>query len=160
FPILSFSQPFSKEPLMSPRSLRTLVLGVVAFVLAPAAYGQGTEKYLPSGSQVFAQADPHEMHAAAYKQTVLGKNLSGELGKCLYAVYKHALLAAELYAAQEKQIPQEKIDLAKKGLSFLEKFDGLSFGLEVSSADPPEGHVVLVLNKMGADLPEYVDKLL
>jgi hypothetical protein len=145
---------------MSPRSLRTLVLGVLAFVFVPAAHGQGTEKYLPSGSQVFVQVDPYSMHEAAYKQTVLGKNMTGDLGKCLYAVYKHALLAAELYGLQEKKVTEEQIEVAKKGLALLEKFDGMAFGLEVASADPPTGHVVLVLNKMGGELPELVEKIL
>jgi hypothetical protein len=142
---------------MSPRSLWAVVLAVT---VVPAVHAQGTEKYLPSKSQIFAQLDPRAMHDAAFKQTLIGKNMNGELGKCLYAVYKHATLAAELYAAQEKQVPAEQIELAKKALKLLEKFDGMAFGLEISSADPPQGHVVLVLNKMGDELPEFAAKIL
>jgi hypothetical protein len=141
-------------------SLRSLWAVVLAVIVVPAVHAQGTEKYLPSKSQIFAQLDARAMHDAAFKQTLVGKNMSGELGKCLYAVYKHAVLAAELYAAQEKQVPAEQIELAKKGLKLLEKFDGLAFGAEISSADPPQGHVVLVLNKMGDELPEFAAKIL
>ena len=142
---------------MSPRALWAVAL---ALFVVPALQAQGTEKYLPTNSQIFAQADPGAMHEAAFKQTLVGKNMTGDLGKCLYAVYKHAVLAAELYAAQEKQVPAEQIELAKKGLKFLEKFDGMAFGLEVSSADPPQGHIVLVLDKMGDELPEFAAKVL
>ncbi|HEX3315328.1 MAG TPA: hypothetical protein VHR72_10580 [Gemmataceae bacterium] len=142
---------------MSPRSLWAVALVLVA---VPALQAQGTEKYLPSNSQIFAQADPRAMHEAAYKRTLIGKNLSGDLGKCLVAVYRHALLAAELFAVQEKKLSEEQISLIKKGLKLAEKIDGLSFGLELSSADPPQGHIVLVLDKMGGDLPDFIAKVL
>jgi hypothetical protein len=142
---------------MSPRFLWAVA---VAFLVVPTVHAQGTEKYLPTNSQVFAQLDPRGMHEAAFKKTLLGKNLTGDLGKCLVALYRHGVLAAELYAAQEKQIPQEQIDLAKKGLKLLEKVDGMAFGLEFSSVNPPQGHIVLVLDKMGNELPDFVAKVL
>jgi hypothetical protein len=142
---------------MSPRSLwaAALLLAVV-----PAVHAQGTEKYLPANSQIFAQVDPSAMHAGAFKKTLLGKNMTGDLGKCFAALYRHAVLAGELYATQEKAIPQEQIDLAKKGLKLVEKLDGMAFGLEFSSVNPPQGHIVLVLDKMGGELPDFIAKVL
>jgi hypothetical protein len=140
--------------------LRTLWAVALALVVVPAASAQGTEKYLPSRSQIFVQIDPGAMHQAAFKETVAGKNWNGELGKCLVAVYRHALLAAELYVLQENKLQKDQVNLIKKGLAIAEKVDGLSFGLEVSSADPPQGHIVLVLDKMGDKLPDFVAQLM
>src|SRR5436305_11186354 len=118
---------------MTRRILSILVLATVA---APSVHAQGSERYLPAGSQILVQIDPAAKHKAAFDKTVAGQIWSGEVGKCLLALYRHALQGGELLA-QQNRVAAEDIELAKAGLKIAESLigQGVSLGIELASAN-------------------------
>ena len=77
---------------MSPRSLWAVAL---ALLVAPAVHAQGTEKYLPSKSQIFAQVDPKVVQAlgsAALNPSRLGD--PGEFASLVVHIIENRYLNA------------------------------------------------------------------
>jgi hypothetical protein len=137
-------------------SMLVLLLAVPGF-----AFAQGTERYLPSGSQIVLQADNYQKTKTAYDRTVQGQLMAGDTGKFLRAFYKWLLESGET-AANEYLIPsKEDVALIKDGLSLIEKLsnEGIALGIEFKQAFPPDGRVVVVLPKLGAGQPNLVKLL-
>src|SRR4051812_27837934 len=97
--------------------LSSLALLLLSTASAPA---QGTERYLPSGSQLVLQMDPPEKTKAAFDQTAVGKMWNGETGQFFLAFYRYLVEAGEL-AARQYKLPAEDVALAKDAVQFAEK---------------------------------------
>ncbi len=128
------------------------LFSVVALLLAVPllAFAQGTERYLPAGSQIVLQVDAHAKTKAAYDRTASGQMMAGDTGKSLRAFYKWAIESGEAVADQFQMPTKEDIGLIKDALKILEKIgdEGLALGIEVNSVWPPDARVVVVLPKM------------
>lgn len=146
---------------MSPRIVPSLI---VLLLSATAATAQGTERYLPSGSQIALQVDAPEKSKAAFDKTAVGKLWNGETGTFAKAFYRWVLEAGELAATHFKH-PAEDIALAKEAIKLGEKVAtrGLAIGIEATSVLPPDARLVLVLNDAGSgegNLPNFLGKVL
>jgi hypothetical protein len=137
---------------------RGLLVVSLLFAAPLAAYAQGTERYLPSGSQIVLQVDSHLKTKAAYDRTVAGQMMAGDTGKFLRAFYKWLIESGET-AANEYLIPsKEDVALIKDGLGLIEKLssEGMALGIEIKQPFPPDGRVVVVLPKLGAGQPNLI----
>ncbi len=143
---------------MTRRGISVIVL---CLALPFSAFAQGTERYLPSGSQIVLQVDAHQKTKTAYDKTAMGQMMQGDTGKFLRAFYKWALESGEAVADQHQMPSKEDIALIKDALKILEKLhdEGLALGIEVNSAWPPQARLVVVLPKVGTG-PTNLAKLL
>lgn len=146
---------------MFPRAVVALALlvGVPAGVFA-----QGSEKYLPAGSQIFLQIDSHQKTKAAYDRTVQGQMMAGDTGKSMRAFYKWLIEAGEAAADMHGVPTKEDVALIKDGLKVIERIrdEGMALGIEINQVWPPEGRFVVVLPKVAKGEPsilKFIDNL-
>src|SRR5262245_2118520 len=140
-----------------------LTLGLLLLTCGTAS-AQGSEQYLPSGSQIVLQIDPPEKTKAAADKTAFGEMWNGETGKFFTAFYRHAVETAEL-AAQHFKVPADDVALMKEGLRLAERLvtQGMALGIEANGVLPPNARMVMVFSGLGTgegNLPAFVAKLL
>lgn len=141
---------------------RALIPALLILAFPALAMAQGTEQYLPSGSQIFLQIDSFQKTKAAYERTVQGKMMRGDTGKALKGLYAWALEAGEAAAAMHEMPTKEDIALIKDGLQLIERVgaEGMALGIELSQAWPPEGRIVVVLPKVAmgpANIVKFIE---
>lgn len=140
---------------------RRLLSLVLVLAVPVSAFAQGSEKYLPSGSQIVVQVDAAKATKAAYDRTVYGQMMNGDTGKFWGEFYKWILDSAET-AANEFQMPsKEDVALIKDGLKLLERLseEGIAFGVEVNQAWPPQARAVVVAPQLAAGKPNIIQLL-
>ena len=123
----------------------------VFFVAPSLLHAQGgSEKYLPSKSQLFMQWDGHGAHKEAIAKTAFGQTLAGDTGNFLSAAYRYARQNLDL-AKQHTDLGliEAAHDLLDAGENLLR--NGMSMGIEVTSVQPPQAQAVFVFNKAGGE---------
>jgi hypothetical protein len=140
------------------RRIRSISLWLVAVSLALAtesAFAQGTERYLPSGSQIVVQVDAHQKTKAAYDRTALGQMMQGDTGKFLREFWRWALDAGEKAGDHFDVLSKDDATLIRESLAILDRLgeEGLALGIEVKQVWPPDARLVVVLPKLATGTP-------
>src|SRR5436853_2188466 len=132
------------------RSFASLLVGVLIIGHPAWAFAQGSERYLPAGSQIVVQVDAHQKTKAAYDRTAMGQMMQGDTGKFLVALGEWIISSSEKATDHFDVINKDDFALIRDSLAILERLnqEGLALGIEVKQAWPPEGRMVLVLPKL------------
>jgi len=125
---------------------------LLAVLIAPSlVHAQvGSEKYLPSGSQLFWQWDGVNAHKDTIAKTAFGQTLAGDTGTFLKAAWTHT--RQSLNVAKQHTDPNA-IEAAQDALDAATEIyrHGLSVGIGVKNVQAPEVQAVIVLNKSGGE---------
>lgn len=122
------------------------------------ASAQGTERYLPSGSQIVLQVDAAAKTKTAYDRTAQGQLWSGDTGKFVRNYYKWLLDTAESAVNEYQFMAKEDFASIKDGLRLAEKVndEGLAMGIEIKKAWPVDARIVVALPKLGNGQPNLI----
>ncbi len=124
---------------------KRMVLGLCLALLPSVAWAQSQENYLPGKSQLYFRFDGMKMHQATYDKTAVGKMMQGETGKFLNELWKWAYEQGQNAAQNEPKIGPLLKDFTKLIGTMYD--NGLVFGVEAGSVNPPTVQAVLVFPK-------------
>jgi hypothetical protein len=122
-----------------------ITIAVLLFLPLPASAQAPAERLLPSRSQVYLRFDGMQAHQAAYRQTVAGKLMDGELGAFLRELGRYTVDLVQR-VAQNQPEAGPWIDETVQLLGGLYD-NGLVLGVELQQGDPAAVHGVIVVPK-------------
>jgi hypothetical protein len=134
--------------------LKRIVLGCLFVLLPGAAWAQTLQEgYLPARSQLYFRWDGMVVHQADFDKTAAGKTMKGDTGKFLREVWKYAQEQLQNAVKNDPNVGQKAAPLLKDFGKLLGSMydDGVVFGVEAATINPPVVRAVMVFPKAAGE---------